>query len=383
MVNVSLRKVSDSASEVRFANPRMVGWVFVAAGVGAGTLGVTGAASNGPWMAVLGGGLLVLPGLALILYRFELILDFAARRYLWKRGMPFSLRTGSGSLEEIEGVRLDQEWETRGSGKNRRDVCTWEVRLLFTSDPGPVKVVDRADDVRVRREAEELARRLDRPLVDATGSELVTVDASDLDLNVRERFAREGVERGDWHDPPPGSGIECGVEAGRRRIHLARRGVDVGVAFMVLFGAVFGAMGLGAVRDSPFGDPVPQTLLGALFALVGGSIALGGWVRGWRRQWIRDEGSALVVGSTLAGVRFASRRIPKGEIEGVDMVRSSTHGSGGMRLRVGGIGVAAGHGGRRDEVRIRSDEDVVRLGGHLSEEEKGWLRDALIFLAAR
>lgn len=161
----SLRKVSESANELRFAYRHGQGWFGAAIGAGLVAWGLLGIGGTGGTVLAAFGLLVILSGLSNALYRMELVVDLSARTYRYRRGHLLSVEEGAGSVEDIEAVVLKKELERRGSD----EVDEWEVELVLKGWPRPVEVAETEDGAAARREAEALATRLGVPLEERTG----------------------------------------------------------------------------------------------------------------------------------------------------------------------------------------------------------------------
>lgn len=386
-----LSRISDDPARIVYRHPRLVGWLFTAVGVGLLTLTWRFGGGEGPgWLLWLVGGVFALFGTITALHRFELTLDLAGRRYEFRKGMPWSLRSGAGPLDEMRGIILRQEWETRGSDDNRRRVSTWEVLLDFGEPVGRVKVVDVTDEAEAVREAESLAERTGRPLVDATGEEPRRIESDEVDRPLRDRIEAAGAGSGvpEWSPPPPESGVTVSVEAGRRVVTLPARKLGLGFVLLPLVCLVVGvAAVLAGLGHLPTNDsPAEMLLVGGGFVFLGVFLLGQRVIRARSREWIRDEGERLVFGRTgLRGDRDV-QAIPKEEIEDVGIVASSaTRRRSGSSIRIGGVPVGSrrDESGDRSEIRVRSDERVVRLGSTLAPEDREWLTSALASMTVR
>lgn len=155
-----LRNADEGRLETRYANSRAKGWFGLVLGSMVGLAGMD-LASFGDWAMVAFGTLVALLALASMLYRMELVLDFAGRRYRYRKGFPGFTEEGEGSFDEIREVVLTHEVD----GKERED---WEVELVIDGLSSPVEVAESEDREIVREEAERLADRIDASLREAS-----------------------------------------------------------------------------------------------------------------------------------------------------------------------------------------------------------------------
>ena len=147
-----LRKADESRTETRYARGRAKGWIALAFGLTAGFVGLD-LASLGDWAMAAFGTFLALLGLWSILYRVELVLDFASRRYRYRKGFLGSREEREGAFDDIGAVILKHEVDREG----RED---WEVELSIDGLSSPVEVAESGDREDAREEAERLADRI-------------------------------------------------------------------------------------------------------------------------------------------------------------------------------------------------------------------------------
>jgi len=145
--------------------------------------------------------------------------------------------------------------------------------------------------------------------------------------------------------------------------------------FLVLFGAGFGgfallvlAAALGAVSMKVSGSRLGLGVIASVFTLIGLVIAALPFLAASARQEVREAGDDLVFSTRLLGRRVGAKRIARREIEEID-------------VRPDALAHQLGGGSVRDEVFVRSDRAIARIGRELTPEGKRWLRDALLTLA--
>jgi len=215
------------------------------------------------------------------------------------------------------------------------------------------------------------------------------ISTDEVDRPLRDRIGsdEEGSGVGEWSPPRPESGVTVSVEAGHRLVTLPPRGFAPGSVVMPLVCLVVGVAAiLAGSGHLPTSDsPVEMLLVGSAFVLFGAFLLGQAVIRARSHEWIRDEGDRLVFGRGGFGGDRDVQVIPKAEIEDVGIVASSaTRRRSRSSFRIGGFRV----GPRRDgsagtEVRVRSDDRVVRLGSALDADDRRWLRSALAAMTVR
>ncbi len=135
-MSTELREVRESPREIRFAHPHRTGWVVAVAGSLVCAFGLVGVDGSQEWPVVGFGVLFLLGGVLSALYRLELTLDLARRRYWYRRGFVPAPREGGGSIDEIEAAALDGELQ----GGDAERMEEWEVELVLKNWMRPVEL---------------------------------------------------------------------------------------------------------------------------------------------------------------------------------------------------------------------------------------------------
>lgn len=310
------------------------------------------------------------------LWRDRIELDLATRR--WKRTSGFFLAPSStdGPISTLSGISIELDWETVGSRRNRRKVAEWEVGLVFAPGDRPLTFVETRDETEAYRIGEDMAARLGLDLLDRTRGRDARTPPARVNMPLAASVDRtEPVAA--RAELPPGSRVSISGEAGRRMIHIAPPGFGAGTAMLLLVGLVFAGIGLSVLLivtgllAVPFsGSAAAGGAVGAGFLAVGGFLAWAASAGAWRAHWVREDADRLVFGSAVFGSQKQDASIPKRAIEAVDIVESSESRRASSRGR---------HA--RSQVRVRSDEEIVRLGSDLPAGEQAWLRETLTAMA--
>jgi len=383
--------VRETESEVYFAHHPVSGVVFaVIGGVSAGMALTLIADGVGKWVFTGAGLLFVAIGMGGALWRYELRLDVNARRYTRRKGFWPSPKVEESSFEDLEGVALVQE---ERQSKNHT-YMVWVVQLPFRGEEKPVDVFESRDEVEGYARAESLAKKLRLPLLNRTEAPERVTPWEKLDETVAERVAAQSKG---WSvpasmgAPPLGSRIQYDETPGRRSILLPSGGLQFISIFLGLFGLVFGGFGAFFLWAFVSGMPVQENPEGAgmviapLFLLIGLGIAGAGAATATGRSVVREDGDTLAIGWHALGRDWTAKRFAKREIEQIELRFAAEPSSrGGGRLRVGGAAISLGGSAKSpgQEVLVRSDRAVARLGKNLNEEEQQWLRDALVAMVS-
>jgi hypothetical protein len=136
---------------------------------------------------------------------------------------------------------------------------------------------------------------------------------------------------------------------------------------------------LTGVWDVPVsGSRAVGWVIGTLFCLVGLAIMFAAVWGSYAREMVHEELGGLLFRMSFLGRRHRRRFVPKREIEEIAL-RETT--SRPRHRRAKG---SRGRAGRtHEEVVVRSDTGVVRIGSDLTAEEQRWLQQAMRYLAVR
>lgn len=393
MAEVSL--VRETESEIYFAHRPLGGVVFAVIGGVFAAIGLMLIPDGvGKWVFAGVGLVFVAIGIGGAFWRYELRLDLNARRYSRVKGFWPSPKLDEGPLDEIEGVVLVQEERTSSSKHGSHTYIVWVVKLPFRGEEKPVSVFESRDEAEGYGRAESLAKKLRVPLLDRTEMPERVTPWDKLDETVAQRVAAQSKG---WSvpssvsAPPLGSRIQYDETPSRRSILLPPLGMNFVSVFLGLFGLVFAGAGGFFLWAKMSGVPIKENPEGAtwyiapIFILIGMGVAVIGVAVAAGRSIVREESDILAIGVRVLGRDWAAKRFVKREIEQIE-VRVATEPTSRSRgrLRLGGASISLGHSTRTpgQEVLVRSDQAVARLGKNLSDEERQWLRDALTSLAS-
>jgi len=182
-----------------FGMPFLLAGLFVML-VPSGLLPVEGR-PTGPYssiLLVLFGAVFAAVGAALVLGRSGIILDRGRGRIVRWWGLLVPMKRVEHMLDSIRQVEMDF---SRG---DRDSADTWPVKLAGEGIPKPITVAQPTGFPEAKRIAEELARFLQKPLVDSSTGERVTRDPEHLDESWRDRVRRTGHAKAPMPPEPPG-----------------------------------------------------------------------------------------------------------------------------------------------------------------------------------
>ena len=149
-------------------------------------------------LMVLFGSALVVAGVVQVFGRSGLVLDRSRGRITKWYGLLVPMKRVETMLDAVRQVEMD--W-SRGDSDS---ADTWPVRLTGEGIPKPITVARPESFAEARQMAEELARFLQKPLVDSLTGEKVTRDPERLDESWRDRMRRTGETVAPVPPRPPG-----------------------------------------------------------------------------------------------------------------------------------------------------------------------------------
>ncbi len=231
---------------------------------------------------------LVVAGLPMVLIGKRTVLDVAARNVLLATGdvVPFDqiadvdLRTYVHEVSRQQGTVQHQRFRValvhKGADPDHADridkarrrietavaepygrldtqehrALSAELATIQQAAPAgePVVFADHADELKMWRVAERVAKTLDVPIVDYCGDELVVRTPGELDVPLGERLARLGVHEPDEGPTPDGL---CDRSSGERILVSWGWPVWGGAAAMFVLGGAFAVLGYLIWEDMP------------------------------------------------------------------------------------------------------------------------------------
>jgi hypothetical protein len=133
------------------------------------------------WLVVIGVAAIFLAVvLLLFLFRERLAIDLERLSYAYRRGHWLSPMTRHGSLHEFQSVALD-------ALARRKSSTIWIASLQYMAPDKRITVANFSDGGKAYAFVEDLARRLDLPVLDRTGAEERTTSLSRIDAPLAPR----------------------------------------------------------------------------------------------------------------------------------------------------------------------------------------------------
>ncbi len=149
-------------------------------------------------LIVLFGSVFAIVGAVLVFGRAGLVLDRGRGRITQWYGLLVPMKRVETMFDAVRQVEMDF---SRGDSDS---ADTWPVRLTGESIRKPIVVAQPVDFAEARQTAEELARFLQKPLVDSSTGEKVIRDPEHLDESWRDRVRRTGEAGVSLPPQPPG-----------------------------------------------------------------------------------------------------------------------------------------------------------------------------------
>jgi hypothetical protein len=362
----------ETPSEICFAHRPWLGAVVVLLSAGA-LFAVRANSPQGPWWVYAILAAFALAGVSSALWRYELQLDLALRRYRLRSGTWPWTQLREGSLDEVRQLRLAREWERSTTSRSNSERLYWTVRVDFGAALAPICIFSSRREEEARRRMGELAGKLGVAAADATGAAIAGGDSpSRATALSTDRVAPRADSRRTVSTPPQDGGIELDDGPSGRVVLLPAGGFHPSLLIPLLLGLFFAAFALLALGAALGWVPAEvsgsRALVGAMaivFAAVGLGIAALAILAAAARERIEESGDALLFSVLIFGKHCGVRRLGKDEIEAIEL-RASTS----SRRSAG------------SEVAVRSRNAVVVLGRQLAPAAQRWLREAMIVLSA-
>ncbi|HWG78668.1 MAG TPA: hypothetical protein VN681_02785 [Stellaceae bacterium] len=314
------------------------------------------------WLVVIGVAAVFLAVvLLLFLLRESLAIDLERLSYAYRRRHWLSPTTRHGSLHEFQSVALD-------TLAGRKSGVIWIASLQYMAPDKRITVANFSDGGKAYAFVEDLARRLDLPVLDRTGAEERTTSLSRIDapLAPRAGLAPPPI------DAPPATGIRLTGDAPHRRITLPAMGVNLGVAVIAILPALLVWLAItplparqaAAARAAhrhlrPHVAIDPFLWRTTLYVLAGLCVAY--LVLLCVARWqIRERGDTIVATSRALGINLRRRRFRKDEILAVE-------------LRPSPAGRAMLY-----DLQIRARRKLLVIGTTLREDGARWLEQSVL-----
>ncbi|HEX6840089.1 MAG TPA: hypothetical protein VF113_01125 [Stellaceae bacterium] len=316
------------------------------------------------WLVVIGVAAVFLAVvIMLFLFRESLAIDLERLSYAYRRGHWLSLRARQGSLHEFQSVALD-------ALAGRKSGTTWIASLQYMAPDKRITVANFSDGGKAYAFVEDLARRLDLPVLDRSGAEERTTSLSRIDAPLAPR---SGLAPPRIDAPPAAAGIRLTGDAPHRRITLPAMGVNLGVAIIAILPALLiwlartplparqaAAAAHAAhrhLRPPAAIDPLLWTT--TLYVLAGLCVAYLALLCA-ARWHIRERGDSIVATSRALGIGLRRRKFRKDEILAVE-------------LRPSPVGRTMLY-----DLQIRARRKLLIIATTLGEDSARWLEQSVL-----
>jgi len=344
-------------------------------------------------LIVLFGSVFAAVGAVLVFGRGGIILDRGRGRVVRWWGLLVPMRRMEHRLDAIRQVEMDF------SSGDKDSADTWPIRLAGEGVPKPITVAQPTAFSEARRVAEELARFLQKPLVDSSTGERVTRDPGHLDESWRDRVRRTQEAAAPMPPEPPGMRTRIERTAEGYVFHIPGPALTwlhyLPVLFPVGFAAAVAWFFLPALLTLPMPDWVRYFALGfiGLFFIAGPVLSALLHVLRLRNQFERVTVTKafLRVEALKQGKRSAAE-IPVDELEDLvaptaKSLMDSVEVPGMKKVDLGDTGTPRMPDGRpvprllqsilkmagSRGITARSDKAVVEFAAGLDEAETAYL----------
>ena len=344
-------------------------------------------------LIVLFGSVFAAVGAVLVFGRGGIILDRGRGRIVRWWGLLVPMRRMEHRLDAIRQVEMDF------SSGDKDSADTWPIRLAGEGVPKPITVAQPTAFSEARRVAEELARFLQKPLVDSSTGERVTRDPGHLDESWRDRVRRTQEAAAPMPPEPPGMRTRIERTDGGYVFHIPGPPLYwfhyLPVLFPVGFAAAVAWFFLPALLTLPMPDWVRYFALGfiGLFFIAGPVLSALLHVLRLRNQFERVTVTKafLRVEALKQGKRSAAE-IPVDELEDLvaptaKSLMDSVEVPGMKKVDLGDTGIPRMPDGRpvprllqsilkmvgSRGITARSDKAVVEFAAGLDEAETAYL----------
>lgn len=362
----------------------------------------------GRWWIGSSGLLLALFGIAAAFYRDDLRLDLLARAYTRRSGFAWKQAAQSGSLDDLQDLALQLDYQGR---PGRPRLLYWVLYLEFKGPIGSISVASFRNEREAYARIDSLAGILRVPIVDRTGEQEKKLSLEEIRRPLAAQArpdSREGGPPADDIPPlPRESRIALQGQPPSRKILFPAMGFSPAIFVFLFFAAVPLWMGLAGARDllvrpvvpwSAWIMPVIVTFIGLLLMLVA---LLGPFIR----KAILETPAGISYGPVFLGRQYNKKAVVKSAVEEISVKPAARLNSPasitGVRpminppqpdapkakfffrtdprmISAGASSANSSAGSRpKQEVVIRSAQQIVRLGSELRPEEQEWLRQAL------
>lgn len=386
-MDVPLKLIYSDDREIVFENRASRNWILVGLGglMVAVTLAGQGSGKLGARLGIFAiGAVLTCAGIGAVLWRERLVLSLTNRQWQRARGYVWHVSAQTGSFDEIEAATLSTEM--RGGGRSG----TYTVFAVGLRFGDPLRVVS-IEGFRTEGDARELIELLTHglrvPFVDRTIQPTRQVEWNDVG---RSRIGRTAKEQcGNFPSPvaipipPPMSGIELAQAGGHPVITLPSAGFRAAAVVLIGFASVFVWIGYVTLHGMVVAIRAGTEhywlgwVIGSLLSLTGMSGVTHGIALMLAKEYVRDDGDALVLGRRIGGMAFGKATVAKDAVMDIAISPMQSTEGDSARVQRAVREMVPSIGNWQVSVAILQKEGRRNLGATLRLSEQQWLVDAL------
>lgn len=334
-----------------------------------------------PWfVAVPFGGIFAAVGAALIFARGGVTINTGDKTVVtWWGVLGYRKRT-QHDLDTIDHVTISRE--VRRSKNSTYTV--YPVRLSRSEKP--INLEEPRDYKEARATAEQVAKFIEKDIVDTTSGKRIVRDFGSLDESLRDR-ARRTRESIELPEPPPAMKTRCSIEGRQVTLELPAGKFNAVTAIMLVFGcAVPAVVFFGFFFPMMKKDNLPKEMqyivlgfVGVFFVLLPLVFVVVKAVSGAKRS-VRIIASRDCLQVENRGLLFTKiKRIPSEELEELVLPKASAETDPQKAIEQSGLPPAARAllgalvRSKTRGIQARSDKETIGFGAGLPEDELRWI----------
>jgi len=313
-------------------------------------------------------------GLANMLWRYQLTLDVRSRTWTRRTGFWPRALTRAGTFDDLDGLIL--AIEIRSTGRNVK-YPVWVIRLSIKRESHSDSIAEFTNERKAYQRFESLVKTLRLDAIDRTGDRERRLPWHAVERPLVSQVARVGSRSARIAAVPtlpPGSAIHVSDVQPNTSIVLPARGFSRHAVVPILIASFFVVFGAISWRNSTLleGSPpdITYILVPAAFALIGAGLILLIVEASISRDEIQNRGERIVFGRRLFGLRLR-KSLEKRFIEEIAVKPAPTFDVGFLPERSQSAAI-------HHHVFVRSQHELLHVGGNLTPDEQEWLRGTLM-----